>query len=123
MNKQFGAEQLCRQASEIGVVATMAANFRMPVRVEMGISANTCQKDIDDLDLSVRSQNCLKRAGVMKVHQLISMADSDELMKLRNLGKKSLQEIKTTLLAIGYEQLDEYGKLIFWKRTLELNCD
>ena len=51
---------------------------------------------IEELDLSVRSSNCLKRAGINSVEELIEKTE-DDLMKVRNLGKKSLQEIKDKL--------------------------
>ena len=51
---------------------------------------------INDLELSVRSYNCLKRAGVHSVRQLQSMSEKD-LMGIRNLGRKSLEEIKHRL--------------------------
>ncbi len=51
---------------------------------------------IEELELSVRSSNCLKRAGINTVNELIERTE-DDLMKVRNLGKKSLQEIKEKL--------------------------
>lgn len=51
---------------------------------------------IEELDLSVRSSNCLKRAGINTVEELTQKTE-DDLMKVRNLGKKSLQEIKDKL--------------------------
>jgi DNA-directed RNA polymerase subunit alpha len=51
---------------------------------------------IEDLDLSVRSYNCLKRAGISTVNELCSKSE-DEMMKVRNLGKKSLKEVKDKL--------------------------
>lgn len=55
---------------------------------------------IEDLDLSVRSFNCLKRAGINTVGELISKTDED-MAKVRNLGKKSLEEVKQKLAALG----------------------
>jgi len=55
---------------------------------------------IEELDLSVRSYNCLKRAGINTIAELISKTD-EEMMKVRNLGKKSLEEVKTKLAAFG----------------------
>ena len=51
---------------------------------------------IEELELSVRSSNCLKRAGINTVEELVNKTE-DDLMKVRNLGKKSLQEIKDKL--------------------------
>ena len=55
---------------------------------------------IEELDLSVRSYNCLKRAGINTVEELI-MRDEEEMMKVRNLGKKSLEEVQQKLEALG----------------------
>ncbi|HKM43011.1 MAG TPA: DNA-directed RNA polymerase subunit alpha [Limnochordia bacterium] len=55
---------------------------------------------VEELDLSVRSYNCLKRAGINSVDELIRKSEED-MMKVRNLGKKSLQEIKEKLGDLG----------------------
>ena len=55
---------------------------------------------IEDLDLSVRSYNCLKRAGISTVYELTEKSE-DDMMKVKNLGKKSLKEIKEKLAALG----------------------
>ncbi|MBI9008934.1 MAG: DNA-directed RNA polymerase subunit alpha [Tenericutes bacterium] len=54
------------------------------------------EKPIEDLDLSVRSYNCLKRAGIHTLGELIEKSEED-MMKVRNLGKKSLKEVKQKL--------------------------
>ncbi len=55
---------------------------------------------IEELDLSVRSYNCLKRAGINTVQELIQR-DEEEMMKVRNLGKKSLEEVQQKLEGLG----------------------
>ena len=55
---------------------------------------------IDDLDLSVRSNNCLRRAGINTVEELTQKSEED-MMKVRNLGKKSLDEVKKKLSDLG----------------------
>lgn len=57
-------------------------------------------KAIEELDLSVRSYNCLKRAGIQTIRELVQKSE-EEMMKVRNLGKKSLKEIKDKLQAMG----------------------
>jgi DNA-directed RNA polymerase subunit alpha len=54
------------------------------------------EKPIEDLDLSVRSYNCLKRAGINTLGELIEKSEED-MMRVRNLGKKSLKEVKQKL--------------------------
>ncbi|MBO8141983.1 MAG: DNA-directed RNA polymerase subunit alpha [Firmicutes bacterium] len=58
------------------------------------------QMTIEELDLSVRSYNCLKRAGINTVEELTRKTEAD-MLKVRNLGKKSLQEVKEKLAALG----------------------
>lgn len=55
---------------------------------------------IEELDLSVRSYNCLKRAGINTVEELIQK-NEDEMMKVRNLGRKSLEEVQQKLASLG----------------------
>lgn len=55
---------------------------------------------IEDLDLSVRSYNCLKRAGIQTVEELTQKTE-DEMMRVRNLGKKSLKEVKDKIHDLG----------------------
>ncbi len=55
---------------------------------------------IEELDLSVRSYNCLKRAGINTVQELANKSE-DEMMKVRNLGRKSLEEVQAKLDELG----------------------
>ena len=57
---------------------------------------------IEELDLSVRSFNCLKRAGINTVEDLVSKSE-DEMMKVRNLGRKSLEEVMAKLDSLGFK--------------------
>ena len=61
---------------------------------------------IEELDLSVRSFNCLKRAGINTVEDLISKSE-EEMMKVRNLGKKSFDEVKEKLQSLGFDLSSE----------------
>ena len=82
--------------------------------VEIMVEKEQEQKDrllemtIEELDLSVRSYNCLKRAGINTVEELTRRTE-DDMMKVRNLGKKSLQEVKEKLeaLNLGLRKADD----------------
>lgn len=63
-------------------------------------NAQILELPIEDLDLSVRSYNCLKRAGINSVDELTQKSEED-MMKVRNLGKKSLKEVKQRLEDLG----------------------
>lgn len=112
---------LYNSANENGFIATLHAVFKGAFAVKIPFSGKACAASVDELELSVRAQNCLKRAGIMTVEKLIDTAGSDELLKLRNLGKKSYNEIKTKLLAFGYSALSESGKMNFWRDVLKRN--
>ena len=57
-------------------------------------------KQIEDLDLSVLSYNCLKRAGIHSVRQLVEYSEND-LLNIRNFGAKSIEEVKDKLISMG----------------------
>ena len=61
---------------------------------------------IEELDLSVRSFNCLKRAGINTVQDLINKSEED-MMKVRNLGRKSLEEVVSKLNSLGFKLTDD----------------
>ncbi len=70
------------------------------------IPANAYNTPIEDLDLSVRAYNCLKRANISTVGQVLEMND-DEILGVRNFGRKSLDELKEKLAAHGFIQPSE----------------
>jgi len=63
-------------------------------------NAKIMDMTIEDLDLSVRSYNCLKRAGINNVSDLVQKSE-DDMMKVRNLGRKSMEEVKKKLIELG----------------------
>lgn len=79
-----------------------------PIVVEKSADPQSTVLDmtIEELDLSVRSFNCLKRANINTVANLISKTE-DEMMKVRNLGRKSLEEVIGKLEAMGLSLADE----------------
>ena len=60
------------------------------------------EMNIDELELSVRSYNCLKRAGINTVEELCNRTPED-MMKVRNLGRKSLEEVLAKLKELGLQ--------------------
>ncbi len=69
-------------------------------KIENLSTVKDLEKTIEELDLSVRSFNCLKRAGINSVADLTEKTE-DEMIKVRNLGKKSLEEVELKLKALG----------------------
>jgi len=67
---------------------------------ETGLTGKVAELTIDELDLSVRAFNCLKRAGINTVAELVQK-NQEDMMKVRNLGKKSLEEVEQKLALLG----------------------
>ena len=68
--------------------------------VDKSSDDHVLERTIEELDLSVRSYNCLKRAGINTVHDMTEKSEA-EMMKVRNLGRKSLEEVKVKLTDLG----------------------
>ena len=79
-----------------------AKNTQVMVEKEESTKEKVLEMPIEELELSVRSYNCLKRAGIMTVEDLAKKTQAD-MMKVRNLGKKSLDEVTNKLYALGLQ--------------------
>ena len=77
-------------------------NTKVMVEKEESKKEKVLEMSIEDLELSVRSFNCLKRANIATVEDLANKTESD-MMKVRNLGKKSLDEVTNKLHALGLD--------------------
>ena len=81
-------------------------NAEIVVEKEESKKEKVLEMSIEDLDLSVRSYNCLKRAGINTVEDLANKTE-EEMMKVRNLGRKSLDEVKYKLHGLGLALREE----------------
>jgi DNA-directed RNA polymerase subunit alpha len=77
-----------------------ADHMEIMVEKEEDQKSKGLEMTIEELELTVRSFNCLKRAGINTVQELTERSE-DEMMKVRNLGKKSLDEVKRKLAELG----------------------
>ena len=77
-----------------------AQNAEIMIEKEEDQKEKVLEMSIEELDLSVRSYNCLKRAGINSVQELADKSEAD-MMKVRNLGRKSLEEVKYKLEDLG----------------------
>lgn len=121
MNNKINA--LLKGAEEAGII-TVLATFGNTIKISIPISEKFCDRSIDSMDLSVRASNGLKRIGAMTIRELTDkiMGESG-LETVRNLGKKSISEIKTKLLSLAYIELNDKEKEAFWKNFIELNSE
>ena len=85
----------------------MAVNMEGMSEAQSDTTNKVLDMTIEELDLSVRSYNCLKRAGIQTVQDLAAKSE-DDMIKVRNLGKKSLKEVKEKLveLGLGFKPID-----------------
>lgn len=104
-----------------GITATLYLFYGTNIRMKIAYSRKTCDTSIDDMQLSVRAWNALKRAGVNTIGELIDVIQEDGLMKIRNLGKKSMTEIKTRILETGFRDLTETEKLKYFEYVIDNN--
>jgi len=81
-------------------------NTQVMIEKEESKKEKVLETSIEELELSVRSFNCLKRAGIATVEDLTNRSESD-MMKVRNLGKKSLDEVIAKLHSLGLDFAEE----------------
>ncbi|MBC7263611.1 MAG: DNA-directed RNA polymerase subunit alpha [Chloroflexi bacterium] len=96
------AQILIHHLSPIAGVSELPAELVTEVE-GAAIPSHVYEMPIESLDLSMRAFNCLKRAGIVKVGEVLELLQKgdDELLSIRNFGQKSLQELKTKLQARG----------------------
>ena len=98
----FGAKILNEHLNLFIDLSDEAKNVEIMVEREETKKEKVLEMTIEDLDMSVRSFNCLKRAGIDTVEDLTNRTEED-MIKVRNLGKKSLEEVIQKLHSLGLE--------------------
>ena len=98
----FAAKILTEHLNLFVDLSDEVSNTEIMVVKDDSAKEKVLEMTIEELDLSVRSFNCLKRAGINTVEDLISRTE-DEMIRVRNLGKKSLEEVIAKLHALGLE--------------------
>jgi DNA-directed RNA polymerase subunit alpha len=102
----LGAKILCDHFTLFTDLSDNVANRSMVVEKVEQHRDQVLEMTIEELDLSVRSFNCLKRANINTVADLVSKTQ-DEMIKVRNLGRKSLEEVEHKLNQLGLHLADE----------------
>jgi len=101
-------------AEELGILYVLSP-YGQNIRVSIPLSKKFCEKSIDELALSVRSTNGLMRANLRTVGEVVDAVMTESgLFAVRNLGRKSISEIKTTLLVKAYDELNDRERYVFW---------
>ena len=96
----LGAKILTEHLNIFVGLTDEALNAEIMVEKEEDQKEKVLEMTIEELDLSVRSYNCLKRAGINTVQELANKSE-EEMMKVRNLGRKSLEEVQHKLDELG----------------------
>lgn len=122
MNENAIVEELYGSIEDHGLMETLCAVFGKGCKIELGFTQKLCDTEVKDLDLSVRSYNALMRAGCHTVGQAISAINENKLMSVRNLGIKSVAEIRRFILEYGYTQASERRKKEFLHNLVKLNA-
>ncbi|MBA1336377.1 MAG: DNA-directed RNA polymerase alpha subunit [Firmicutes bacterium] len=104
----LGAKILNEHLNLFITLTDQVRDVEIMVEKEEDKKEKVLEMTIEELDLSVRSYNCLKRAGINTVEELTQKTEED-MMKVRNLGKKSLEEVQSKLaeLDLGLKKSDE----------------
>ena len=123
MKKEEVVNKLLRSANENGLISTIYGVFGKCVKVSIPFSQKACDTSIDELDFSVRANNSMKRVGVFTIGEVIDLIANDGLLRIRNLGKKTQNEIKTRILAFGYERLTDVEKKSFFYDIVDRDCE
>jgi DNA-directed RNA polymerase alpha subunit len=122
-NKEMAVNALIQSSEEIGLVPTLNAVFGKTVKVKIPFTKRACEAPIDDIEFSPRANNSMKRGSVFTIGEIIDIInDDDGLKRIRNLGTKTENEIKTRLLVYAYDRLTDNEKKIFFYDVLEGNC-
>ncbi|MBP3322142.1 MAG: hypothetical protein J6M12_07280 [Clostridia bacterium] len=121
MRKEEIVAELYTAAAEIGLTDALYVAFGNTVNVCIYFGSLSCNTRTDELDFSVRAMNALKRAGLTTVGQVIDCIASGELPRIRNLGKKTISEIKTGIMEFGYQALSDKEKKEFLLDVVERN--
>ena len=122
-NKEMAVNALIQSSEEIGLVPTLNAVFGKTVKVKIPFTKRACEAPIDDIEFSPRANNSMKRGSVFTIGEIIDIInDDDGLKRIRNLGTKTENEIKTRLLVYAYDRLTDNEKKIFFYDVLADNC-
>ena len=92
------------------------------LRFPVYLGKSLTEAPLEDLELSVRSYNCLKRAGMQTVGDVVERINGrTDLLKIRNLGMRSADEIMEAIMVYQYSLLSDERKVRYLKRVAELN--
>ena len=121
MNENAIVEELYEAIETHGLMNTLCTVYGKGCQVELGYTQKLCDTNVSELDLSVRSYNALMRANCKTIGEAITAINEGVLMKVRNLGVKSVAEIRRLILEYGYAQANDRRKKEFLHNLVRIN--
>lgn len=118
MDKKLNVETLYTAAKHKGIVQVILENFGAGMLIQIPFGQTVCKTDIDELELSVRAFNALKRSGFRTVGDVTDAITQGKLIGIRNLGRKSSAEIKIQILEYGSAHLSEMEQKKFLQKII-----
>lgn len=121
MNENAIVEELYEAIENHGLMETLCAVFGKGCKIELGYTQKLCDTNVSELDLSVRSYNALMRANCKTIGEAITAINENKLPAVRNLGVKSIAEIRALILEYGYAQASDRREKEFLHHLVRLN--
>ena len=122
MNNKIALENFHALVEKEGLIKAVRQIFGNAV-IKLPFDKKIYDRPIEDLALSTRSWNCLRRYGIVKIDQLLNELQRNTFSRMRNLGVKSFTEIKTKVLNYGYKNLSKTEQLNFLSEIIKNNCE
>lgn len=121
MENQQAVETVYQAIETFGLMPTLEKVFGAGAKIRLPFAESLLSTKIEELDLTVRSFHCLKRAGVDTVEKIIDAMHQDALWNIRGLGKGSRAEIHVKIYELGYYNLSTRERKEFARSLIELN--
>lgn len=121
MERKLTKQEIEKMLNECGFINAVEEIFGEKASVRLPFSISMTNKKVEKLDLTVRSHNALKMAGVFTINDLIDVINNKKINKIRNLGRKSIFEIYSKILQLGYDGLSEKEREKFLNSLTALN--
>ena len=113
--------ELLNLIEKYGLINVIHKTFGNYARMNLGFTKKICDVPVEELSLSVRGFNVLKRSNLNTIGDVIDAMNEKKLMTLRNLGEKTSREIKAKIVDFGYNALSEQDKKEFLLEIVKLN--
>lgn len=120
-NKEKVAKRFARLVEKYGLVGGIYLTFGEKAKFSLGFSPKLINLSVDELSISVRGYNVLKRSGLNTIGDVIDAINNKTLITLRNLGRKTHREIIINVVDLGYSHLSDDRKRALLNEIIDKN--